>query len=564
MISRVKKLFKNLRFQNKIIGISLLISLIPTILLGTFSYYQMRSALLEREQTAVHETLQQKAMQLDYNLNSYVDIITYIVWNENLRSALTKEYTSNYEMYLTYNDIIDPMFLTMRSLNTDIQSITIFTDVDIYPHGDSLRPLDECEQYEWYTIASESTSPLFYYSEADKSLQLICKMYYQYSPKTSIICMNINLDTFFNSTTCLFSNDYSFFIYGPGNSIIYEYNCMPSVSTAESASYLLASPSGDYISDTYSLEHIDWKVCIYRPTKVVLVALQNIAYIVIGMIILCIILTLLASRLLSKVIVTPIIKLSDNIDQIEQGNYNIDISSDSHDEVGHLITSFQKMVHTINNLINEVLLGEIRQQQYEIELLQSKINPHFLYNSLSLINSKALLAGQKDISLMVRYLSTFYRTMLNKGQQITTIAKEIDNTQSYISIQQMMHSQSFEVNYDIDESLLEYKIPNLVLQPLAENAIVHGLDHKETPGQATLSISCYRDDKDIVFKIMDNGRGMSEEECADVLNKDSKGYGVQNVNKRIQLYYGTNYGLSYRSTQGMGTYVILRINDSLT
>ena len=281
------------------------------------------------------------------------------------------------------------------------------------------------------------------------------------------------------------------------------------------------------------------------------------------MILLCIILIFLISTLLSKIIVSPIEKLSASMEQVEQGNYEIEIVPDSTDEVGQLISSFQKMVCTINNLVNEVLFSKIRQQKYEIEILQSQINPHFLYNSLSLINSKAIIAGQNDISQMARLLSTFYRTMLNKGKQITTIASELENTKSYIAIQQMMHSQSFDVVYDIDENILEYPIPNLLLQPLAENAIIHGLDHRELPGKAILSISCYQESQDIIFKVMDNGCGMSDEECEQILTKDSKGYGVKNVHQRIQLYYGEEYGLVFHSTKGMGTYALIKISRKI-
>ena len=186
-----------------------------------------------------------------------------------------------------------------------------------------------------------------------------------------------------------------------------------------------------------------------------------------------------------------------------------------------------------------------------------------MYNSLSLINSKAIISGQNDISQMARLLSTFYRTMLNKGQQITTIASELENTKSYVSIQQMMHSQSFDVIYDIDESILEYPIPNLLLQPLVENAIIHGLDHRELPGRAILTLSCYQENQDIIFKVMDNGCGMSDEECEQILTKGGKGYGVKNVHQRIQLYYGPEYGLAFHSTKGMGTYVLLKVNKTI-
>lgn len=331
-----------------------------------------------------------------------------------------------------------------------------------------------------------------------------------------------------------------------------------------SSDALLGEEISGYITETEELSNFGWTAFLYRPASSISAAAINITYIVLAMILLCIALIFLISTLLSKIIVSPIEKLSASMEQVEQGNYEIEIIPNSTDEVGQLISSFKKMVCTINNLINEVLLSKIRQQKYEIEILQSQINPHFLYNSLSLINSKAIIAGQSDISQMARLLSTFYRTMLNKGQQITTIASEFENTKSYITIQQMMHSQSFDVVYDIDKNLLECPIPNLLLQPLAENAIIHGLDHRELPGRAILSISCYQEGQDIVFKVMDNGCGMSDEECEQILTKDSKGYGVKNVHQRIQLYYGTAYGLTFHSTKGMGTYALIKISRKIS
>ena len=186
----------------------------------------MKSALTEREQTAVHETLQQKAMQLDYDINSYLNMITYISWNDSLRAAMAKDYYSNYEMYKTYKNIIDPMFLTMRSMNSDIESITLYTDVNIYPHGDSLRPLSEITKYSWYKQALKSTSPFFFFSKKDNTLQLICKMYYSYSPKNCIIRIKIKAQSFFNSIPTLFNNDFCFLINDSDNNIIYNYDCL--------------------------------------------------------------------------------------------------------------------------------------------------------------------------------------------------------------------------------------------------------------------------------------------------------------------------------------------------
>lgn len=565
MVTNIKRKFKNMKFQKKIIGISVMISLIPISLLGLFSYTRMRSLLIEREKTALQETLRQEVMQLDYKLESYLSTMNLITWNENVRLALSKKYDSNFEMYLTYRDTIDPLFLTIRSLNTDITSITIYTDTYIYPHGSTLRPLTDAQDKAWYERACNTTASFFSLSQDGKTLYLICQMHYNYVPYTSIICMAIDFQSAMLSTKNLFHDNYGFLLTDSSEEVLYQYTSFtPKYSEAEMTTDELrnANPS-DYITETKRLTSSGWNASLYRPASSISAAAINITYIVLAMIALCIILIFFISTLLSKIIVSPIEKLSFNMEQVEQGNYEIDIISDSTDEIGQLISSFRKMVYTLNNLVNEVLLAKINQQKYEIEILQSQINPHFLYNSLSLINSKAIIAGQNDISQMARLLSTFYRTMLNKGQQITSIASELENTKSYIAIQQMMHSQSFDVIYDIDESILQYQIPNLLLQPLAENAIIHGLDHRELPGKAILSVSCYQEYQDIVFKVMDNGCGMSETECEQILTKDSSGYGVKNVHQRIQLYYGSRYGLTFHSTKGIGTYVLLRISKNL-
>lgn len=561
----MKQQFLNLKFQGKIIAISVIISLIPTILLGVFSYVRMRSLLTEREETALHETLHQEAIQLDYKLNSYLTTMNFIVWNENLRTALAQDYETNFEMYLAYRDTIDPMFLTIRSLNTDITAITVYADTNIYPHGNTLRPLSEAQDALWYQQACSSTAPFFQISEDGKTLYVICRMYYRFVPDNHIVCMTIDLHTAMSSVKNLFQNNFGFLLSDSFGETVYQYAALTDISpdAAISPAKLQSGSLPEYIFESETLKSSGWTAFLYRPTRSVLAAATNISYIVCAMILICIALILCVSNLLSRIIVTPLENLSSSMERVEQGDYEIAITSESTDEVGQLITSFQKMVHTISNLVNEVLRAQIRQQKQEIEILQSQINPHFLYNSLSLINSKAILSGQKDISQMARLLSTFYRTMLNKGQQLTTVYAELENTKSYVSIQQIMHSQSFDVVYDIDENVQSCPIPNLLLQPLAENAILHGLDHRELPGRAILSISCYRQDQDIIFKIMDNGCGMSEEECLQILTKESRGYGVKNVHQRIQLYYGTEYGLTYHSTKGMGTYVILRICSRL-
>jgi two-component system sensor histidine kinase YesM len=217
------------------------------------------------------------------------------------------------------------------------------------------------------------------------------------------------------------------------------------------------------------------------------------------------------------------------------------------------------MVHKLQEMINEVYKSKIAKQEYEMKALQAQINPHFFYNSLSLINSKAIIAEQEDISKMAQLLSTFYRTTLNRGKNTISVREELENTTSYIQIQRMMHSDSFDVRCEVDEGILDYTMLNLLLQPLVENAINHGIDHKESPGKAVLTITAKQSDNNLIFNVSDNGCGMEPELLKTILTTKTKGYGVQNVHHRVQLTYGVEYGLTYTSKLMIGTTVTLTI-----
>lgn len=569
-MKHLKRFFKNLSFRRKIALISLGISLIPVLLLGSFSYSQTRHLLLERENTALKESLEQEVKNLDYKMDSYLAAMNLITWNENMRSSLSKTYNNNFDMYLIYRDVIDPLFLTIRSLHSTIDSITVYTDNPIHPHGDILQPLSEISEEAWYEYAYGNTTPFFTLSADGNTLLLICQMYYQHSSYTNIVCMSIDANTLFRPLKELFDQAYGIILFDHEGNTVFQYTDFTG-SKHDYASILEelksnspnVSDTSDYVVKKATLSSVDWEAYLFRPVETIAASVNQIAVIVILIILLCLFIILLSCIILSKVVVRPLEALAKNMQLIEQGDLSINVKKTSSDEIGHLIQAFSQMVERLKHLIDEVLKSKIKQQEYEMKALQAQINPHFLYNSLSLINGKALLAGQNDISQMALLLSTFYRTTLNKGKSFTTVNDELKNTLSYAQIQNIMHSNSFDIVYDIDENLFSYPIPNLLLQPLVENAIIHGIDHKETLDKGILTISCYQEDSLLIFKVLDNGCGMSEEQCRNILISESSGYGIQNVHHRVQLYYGSEYGLHYNSTKGVGTCATLTLTTVL-
>ena len=189
--------------------------------------------------------------------------------------------------------------------------------------------------------------------------------------------------------------------------------------------------------------------------------------------------------------------------------------------------------------------------------LQAQINPHFLYNSLSIINWKAIEAGEDEISYVTLALSTYYRTSLNRGETMTTVAKEIDNIRAYLKIQLVMHDNEFRVVEQISDGLNDYMIPKLILQPLAENALYHGIKNKR--GKGKILIEGFDLGEDMMLRVTDNGQGMTPERLKEVQDAictgERAGFGLAAVSERIALYYGAGYGLRISSIEGEGTVI---------
>ena len=245
------------------------------------------------------------------------------------------------------------------------------------------------------------------------------------------------------------------------------------------------------------------------------------------------------------------------MDQVNHGSREVTVYSDSNDEIGIMVNSFRKMMDEINRLIDEVYVNKIALKEYELKALQAQINPHFLYNTLSMMNWMAIRSNQMDISKVTLALSTFYRTALSKGEDVVTVENCIQNTKAYLEIQLVMHDHGFTVDWEIDPTIKNEKMPKLLLQPIVENAIEHGIDEKEE-GDKNLSLS-FRGKEDVVeITVRDNGKGMEQEKAEKLVTYQAKGYGLKNVNDRIHLLYGDEYGIQIFSELGIGTTVVMR------
>ena len=228
---------------------------------------------------------------------------------------------------------------------------------------------------------------------------------------------------------------------------------------------------------------------------------------------------------------------------------------------GGLITlerDTEQIVRSIAAVVDARYRDRLAISEYQMESLQAQIKPHFLYNTLSLISARAIIAEQTEISETVQLLTLFYRTSLNNGQDITTIRNELENIKAYISIQLILTNHSFLAEYHLEEEFLELSIPCLILQPIVENAIEHGLrSSRRQPRRLTIDLSSEKDF--CCIRVCDNGCGIPTDKIQGLFSCETTHIGIKNVNERLKLSYGNNLGLLINSEEGCGTEVIIRI-----
>lgn len=270
----------------------------------------------------------------------------------------------------------------------------------------------------------------------------------------------------------------------------------------------------------------------------------------------------LYARSITNKITEPITQLTQRVEDISQGDFEAKTPIEASEvEIQTLSDGFENMVSRLNDLIDENHQAERRKRHAELELLQAQINPHFLYNTLDTI-VWLIESDEKQKSVdMVLNLSDFFRSSLSRGQDIIKLSEEQKHVLAYLEIQKTRYRDRMDYDINIPESLYEYMIPKLTLQPLVENSIYHGIKMQREKGQ--ISIFAMEIGDNIEIKVVDNGAGMSEERLSELRaaidHGEKVGFGLRTVDERLKLLFGDEYGLSVDSTLGVGTTITIII-----
>lgn len=555
--------FRNMKFRYKLVVAYIFIGVFPIIIMGLVWYNQARTLLIVQDENNIKNYLSQAVSNMDNQLRIYDNLSNYVSFNQQIANVVRNDYESYYDMYNEFYNILDPMFASLKYFHSDIDQVTIYTYKDIVKHNTVLGPISDIENTEWYSKVKDDNKIHWFVLQNEKtvfSARSIPEL--EQKAQVGVLYVKVDYEKLFESFKQMKELDYGIFIVDKNGNNIFQFsqfekdNESMDMTFEEFKEENKKQKSYNVVQSNSTNEN--WTISLYKPKNLISKSINNMIVGTIIAILLFITFSLVVTSVLSKVMVNGLEKLRANMEQVENGNMEIMVESDSKDEVGTLIRGFGKMIIQIKALIEDVYESRIIQKDYEMKALQAQINPHFLYNTLSLINWMALEVDQEEISKITLSLSTFYRTALNKGKNILLVRDEIKNMKSYLDIQLMMHDYEFDVDVQIDEDILDYQILNLLLQPLIENAIDHGIDLKNEE-RGCIHILGKKENDDIIISVTDNGIGMEQDKVDIILTNQSKGYGVRNVNERIKFYYGEKYELNIESQVGVGTKITFRI-----
>ena len=360
---------------------------------------------------------------------------------------------------------------------------------------------------------------------------------------------------------CYLMDEHGNMVYHPQQQLLY------AGIKSEEVARLANLADGTYVEDTviYSLQDVpdsNWRVVgVSYIDETVNESFWQMVRIALATSAMILAAALLAGWIISRLLSRPLQQLETAMEQFEQDadGFTYEPVAGTR-EVQELSDSFGHMVGRIQKLMTTVREEEIDLRKTELKALQAQINPHFLYNTLDSIAWMCERGKNADAVKMVHALARLFRISISRGHELIPIEKELQHAESYLLIQKFRYKNQFTYHFTVDESCLHCLCNKITLQPIIENSITHGLDLLVDPGHIEIEVCA--DGKDILFKVTDDGIGMSQEQVAELLKNepsDRTGIGIKNVNDRLRIYFGPQYGMSIDSVPDEGTTVTIRM-----
>lgn len=564
-------IFNSLQF--KIFLFSLILVLVLLITLGYISYSKSSEILKNKVSLSNLKTVQQTGNNIEFVLDDIHktslqllrsdEVIDFLKLSSNHLSDTNNNLQLKLRKYLSYLINSKGFIYSIYIKGNNGMEIETRNCIVKIPSRLEVRLKELNGMYVW------SSGPISNYDSSKTNVFSLCRSYKDInnlSNTLGIMKINIKEDLISDIYKKSLSNiESTFFIIDENRNIISSLDkkkiqtpvdkkiLKQEIYNSKYGYYDIVLDNKDYLVTYYSLESTNWKLINMVPIQYLLKDNRIILKTTFISISWCLLICGIFSYFFYYKIFGPLKQVRILMGELEQENYDIYMDIKGNDEIALLGNSFNKMSKRLKEVRNQVYLSKIKQREAELNALQSQINPHFLYNTLDTIYWMTRMENAFESSKLVQSLSLMFRLSLNSGKEFTTVQKEIKHLNSYLMIQKIRYKGMIEFNINVDPETLDCIVIKLVLQPLVENAIYHGIEKKD--GQGHVNINIYRNDNRLIYEVIDDGMGADIDYLNELLigaEENNKGFAIKNVNDRIKLFFGSEYGLKYYNNKTEG------------
>ena len=564
--------FNGIKLRYKLAIFYSLFCFLPVMLLFWLSFLQMRSIIDDKGKMNLQSYLQQSVSSMDRTLDGYNSLSDYIAFDRTLAEVFSMEYGTPYEQYEQLTQKVDPILRTASYFHGGMQQITIYTDNGMVKHDTTVAPVSEIEETDWYQKTLEHPGLNWFANYQEKTLFSARKLAFSGAREgVNILYMDVDYQKLFTPYAETLISECGLYITDQDGKLVFEESSFSGKNQNYDLTYSefleqRDRGSTDYIILCEQSNTTGWTVWLYQPVGLAGEAMRPIGVMAGVTILICIFAAVLAYFITSGMVSSRIERLTHFMQEVQDGSMDMQMESDDRDEIGMLYRGFGSMMKRIRTLINEVYLSKITQKEAELKALQAQINPHFIANTLNLIANIASVNNETGIEQLSNSLVDLMRDCIRNDERFVQVQDEISMLQSYINIQDYRMLGKFTVQMQIEKEIKENLMPHLILQPIVENALLHGILPEKTR-RGLISIQGFVEGETMVFAITDNGIGMDQEQIrkmfAEERSNQDKGrfnsIGLNNVQKRIQLLFGMQYGIEINSIQGVYTTVAVRL-----
>lgn len=593
-MKQLVSLINNMKLKYKLMMFYVVVVMIPVLIIGIILISYFRNAALERAIDQASNNVEKIKSQMSSKLRVPTDISNLLFFDDTLEVLVNTKYPNILELTKAYMDYTD--FKEYMLQYREIANIRFFIDNPTLVNNLAITPLtSETEERPWFKKVMETKGIYWLYIDDKEEflsmtkgsinkLSLIRQVSYPEYNSTGVIMVQVNQNELNNMLSqepfeTIITDEQGYIVaaknpqlvgttlasFDIGVNLESQTDKVIQTQVKGEDSYVIL----DEMSPELSISKL--KIISVFETQSILSGANKVS--VLGLLIISgvLLVALVMVYIISLLTTNRLLRLSRQLNQVALGNLNIVSHIDGTDEIGQLSRQFNYMVSSINQLISQVIESneknsrlEIAQREIKLKMMASQIHPHFLFNALESIRMNAHLKGEKEIANIVRLLGKLMRKNLEVGRERAPLKEEIEMIRSYLEIQKFRYEDRLMYEINFDAKAAEVLIPPLIIQPLVENSVVHGLENKE--GTVHVHVSVTMQENEIQVNVSDDGVGMSSQRLAEILEVITKAeeeqrsrIGMRNVHQRLVLYYGEQHGLKIASEEGRGTEISFSI-----